>query len=149
MDSITGLMLAYQALGKEDDVQATLQVLKDFVASFDDPALWDLVRSAETRLAILQGRTVSLKGWYEGGTLPPEGAMLWWLDLPSMTRSRALVAEGSPASLAEAEKQLRMCAEVNEAHHNTFQLIGIRALQALACSRKTQRHRPSLFLKRR
>ena len=134
-DSITGLALAYQALGQEDDVQATMQVFRDYAASMDDPALRGLVGSAETRLAIMQGRPEHARIWLEANVLPSEGAMLWWLDVPSVTRCRALIAEGSPARLDEAEKQLRKCAEMNEAHHNTCQLIVVKALQAIACQK--------------
>jgi len=147
VDSITGLMLAYQALGQEDDVRATMQVLQDYVASFDDPTLWGLVSSAEARLAIMQGGQPEIVSrWLETGALPPEGAMLWWLDLPSVTRCRALIAEGASASLGKAEKLLDKSAEINEAHHNTYQLIGIRALQAMACARQNKTGEALTFL---
>jgi hypothetical protein len=47
-----------------------------------------------------------------------------------------LIAEGASASLGKAEKLLGKSAEINEAHHNTYQLIGIRALQAMTCARQ-------------
>ena len=53
-DSITSLMLAQQAQGLHGDARGSLQVLNDFVASQDDPALWPLVSSAEARLAAMQ-----------------------------------------------------------------------------------------------
>ena len=137
VDSITGLMLAYQDLKQEDDIRATMQVLRDSVTSFDDPTLWSLVGSAEARLAIMQGGQPEIVSrWLETSALPPEGAMLWWLDLPSVTHCRALIAEGASASLSKAEKLLGKSAEINEAHHNTYQLIGTRALQATACARQ-------------
>jgi LuxR family maltose regulon positive regulatory protein len=135
-DTITGLLLAYQAMGRDDETQATMQVLKDYVASLDDPALWTLVRSAEARLAILEGRPEPPRRWLEATALPPEGAMLWWLDIPSVTRCRALIAEGSPGSLAEAEARLHEYVGMNEAHHNTCQLIYVLSLLALACDRQ-------------
>jgi LuxR family transcriptional regulator, maltose regulon positive regulatory protein len=105
LDSITGFMLAYQALGQEDDIRATMQVLRDYVTPFDDPTLWILVGSAEARLAIMQGGQPEIVSrWLETSALPPEGAMLWWLDLPSVTHCRALIAEGASASLSKAEK---------------------------------------------
>jgi LuxR family maltose regulon positive regulatory protein len=64
--------------------------------------------------------------------------MLWWFDIPSVTRCRALIADGSAVSLVEAQAQLREYAELNDAHHNTCQLIPILALHALAHSRQGQ-----------
>jgi LuxR family maltose regulon positive regulatory protein len=47
-----------------------------------------------------------------------------------------LIAEGSPASLAEAEVRLHEYARMNEAHHNTCQLIYVLSLLALACDKQ-------------
>jgi len=62
--------------------------------------------------------------------------MLWWLEIPALTRCRALIAEGSSTSLAATQERLRGYAALNEAHHNPGQLIGILALQALAYARQ-------------
>ena len=148
VDSITGLMLAYQALEREDDVKATMQVLRDYVASFNDPTLWGLQSSAEARLAIMQGRPEPTRRWLETSVLPTDGAMLWWLDVPSVTRCRALIAEGSPTSLGKAEKHLHECAEINETHHNTYQLIGVRALQAMVCAEQGKAEEALILLDR-
>ena len=42
-----------------------MQVLREYVASLDDPALWVLVGSAEARLAIMQGRPEPAIRWLE------------------------------------------------------------------------------------
>ena len=63
-----------------------------------------------------------------------------------MTHCRALIAEGASASLGKAEKLLDKSAEINEAHHNTYQLIGIRALQAVACARQNKTGEALTFL---
>ena len=56
VDSLIGLMLAYEATGHRDKCMSTLKLLREFVSSLDDPAYSALGESAEVRLALLQGR---------------------------------------------------------------------------------------------
>ena len=135
-DSIVGLMLAYHALGQEDEAHATLQILQEHVASLDDPALEVLLTSAEARFAILQGRQGPARSWLEAAEPPTQGAFLWWIGIPSITRCRAMIAVGSPDKLVQAEERLRECAAVIEAQHNNFQLIKVLALLAMACDKQ-------------
>jgi LuxR family maltose regulon positive regulatory protein len=129
-DSMAGLMLAHLAAGREDEAQSTCEILRDYVGSLDDPTLWPLVSSAESRLSIMQGRPELGNGRLDSITPPADGVMLWWLDVPSITHCRALIAEGSRDGLSEAEARLHGLVETNEAHHNTFQLISILTLLA-------------------
>jgi len=136
VDSMTGLMLAHQALGQEEDVQATLEKLKGYVASLADPAMENLAVSAEAHLTIFQGRSGSARRWLEETEPFPEGASLWLVEIPSITRCQALIAAGSPGSLVIAEARLRECAQVVEAQHNSYQLIRILTLLAMVCERQ-------------
>jgi LuxR family maltose regulon positive regulatory protein len=138
VDSIAGLMLAHQAAGREDDARSTCEVLRDYVGSLNDPTLWPLASSAESRLSIMQGRPRPGNGRPDSITLPPDGAMLWWLDVPSVTHCRALIAEGSRDGLSEAEARLLEQAEANEAHHNTFQLINSLTLLAMVFEKQAR-----------
>jgi len=91
-----------------------------------------LAVSAEARLAILQGQSEAARRWVEASEPPPEGALLWWLEIPSITRCRATIAVGSPGGLVKAEAQLKECAEVIEAQHNTCHLVRVLTLLATA-----------------
>ena len=132
LDSFAGLIYAYQALGRSGDAEATLRLLRDYVAGLDDPQFWVLADAVETRLALMQGRPDPAVGWVRSSEPPAMEAMLWWLEIPALTRCQAWIAEGSSTSLAAAQALLRGYAALNEAHHNPGQLIGILALQALA-----------------
>ena len=134
VDSMAGLMLAQQALGREDDARETLQTLNEYVAPLGDPAMDSLAVSAEARLAIVQGQSEAARRWVDASEPPPEGALIWWLDIPSITRCRATIAAGSPGGLVKAEARLRDCAEVAEAQHNINQLIRVLTLLATACA---------------
>jgi LuxR family maltose regulon positive regulatory protein len=115
VDSMCGLMLAYQALGQKDEARAALQTLNEYVAPLGDPAMESLAVSAEARLTILQGRLEAGRRWVEAGEPPPVGAFNFWLEIPSITRCRAMLAVGFPGGVVKAEAQLRECAEVVEA----------------------------------
>jgi LuxR family maltose regulon positive regulatory protein len=132
VDSITALMLAYQALGRLDKAQETQQLLREYAASLEDPLLWALVGSSEARLALMQGRSEPAVRLIGSSASLGNEAMLWWLDVPSVTCCRALIAAGSPANLDEAEERLRALTEVIEGHHNTVHLIEILSLRAVA-----------------
>ena len=136
VDSISGLMLAHQALGRQEEAQAALETLSEFVAPFGDPAMESLAVSAEARLAILQGQSEAARRWVEASGPPPEGALLWWVDSSSITRCRATIAVGPPGGLVKAEAQLKECAEVVEAQHNTSQLVRVLTLLAMACAKQ-------------
>lgn len=136
VDSMVGLMLAHQALGQKDDAQTTLKTLKEYVASLADPAMESLALSAEARLAIWQGRPGAARRRFEESEPPPEGALLWWLNIPSIVRCQALMSAETPGGLVKAEARLRKCAEVIEAQHNSYQLIRVLTLLALVYERQ-------------
>jgi LuxR family maltose regulon positive regulatory protein len=131
-DSCVGIMLAYQALGQEDQARGAIQVLHDYVAYQDDPASKFMTISAETRLALLQRQPRAAELWLDSGDPPPEGFLFWWIDVPLVTRCRAMIGSGSPGSLTEAVARLQEYAALNEAHHNTLQLIEALALLTMA-----------------
>ena len=107
MDSITALMFAYQVLGRQDEAQETQPLLREYVASLYDPSIWALVGSSEARLALMQGRPEPAVRWLESSASPGDEAMLWWLEVPSVTFCRATITAGSPARFAESEERLR------------------------------------------
>ena len=136
VDSMIGLMLAHQALGQEDEAQAALQTLNEYVAPLGDHAMESLAASAKARLAIQQGRLGTARRWLAATEPPPEGAFLWWLEIPSITRCRTMIAVGPQSGLAKAEARLRECAEVIEAQHNNFHLISVLTLLATVYARQ-------------
>ena len=64
------------------------------------------------------------------------GVMAIWLEVPAITQCRALLIEGSDNCLQQAEKKLQELLRLNQAHHNTCQMIGIMVLLALVIYRQ-------------
>jgi LuxR family maltose regulon positive regulatory protein len=148
VDSIAALMLAYQALGRLNEVQETQQLFREYVASLSDPLFRTLLASSEVRLALMQGRSEPAARWFESSASPDDKAMYWWLDLPSITYCQALISVGSPARLDEAEERLRALTEVAEGHHNTVHLIEILGLRAVALQKQSKAEEALTVLER-
>jgi len=130
-DSMVALTLAYQVRGQAEQAGATMDSLREF-ATFTGPYSGVLADSCGARLALMQGRPEAAVRWLRATAPPPDGGMIIWCEIPGITRCRVMIAEGSAASLKEAEERLQEYAEQNEAQHNTLQLIAIFALQAVA-----------------
>lgn len=146
VDSAASLAVAYQALGRPEEADATRQLLLEYVNSFHDPYFSALADSLAARLALMRGELEPAVGWLD--TPPNSENMLFFLDVPSVTRCRALIAGGSPTSLNEAEGRLRELARINEANHNTCQLIGNLTLLALALEKSGQTEESRVVLGR-
>ena len=139
VDSICALMLAHQAMGNEEGANQTLKTLREFIAPLHDPAYDTFLQTAEIRLYLLQGRLEEAESKRKGVTYPPaEPIMIWWIEIPSISYCRALIAEGSIDNLKEADAKLEVLHKQCLMHHNTFHLIEILVLRALSHSRLGQ-----------
>ncbi|MCJ7500721.1 LuxR C-terminal-related transcriptional regulator, partial [bacterium] len=134
-DCMAGLTYACQTLQQPDEADAALEALREYSILKNDPACSLIVRSCETRLAIMRGDPVSTPGWGQGSH-PPDENMVWWLEIPAVTHCRALVAEGSDKSLDKAETRLIEILELNRKNHNSLQMVDILSLLALASKKR-------------
>jgi LuxR family maltose regulon positive regulatory protein len=57
--------------------------------------------------------------------------MIWWFELPIITRCRVLIAEGSVENLLIAEAELTKYRDLNLSHKNQLQLINVGILLSL------------------
>jgi LuxR family maltose regulon positive regulatory protein len=132
VDCLAGLAVAYQATQQTDKADATLERLFEYIHSLDDPALLDIAHSCRARLSLMKGEAPFESSLPGIDTTSGGQAMAIFLEIPAITQCRVLIAEGSDASLQEAENKLRECLQLSQAQHNTFQMIVIMVLQALA-----------------
>jgi len=135
-DCMAGLAVAYQATQQTDKATATLERLYEFIQPFDDLTLTDIAHSCGTRLSLMKGETAFVSDVLSINKASQTDAMAIWLEVPVITQCRALIAEGSDNCLQEVEKKLQELLRLNQAHHNTCQMIRIMALQALAIHRQ-------------
>jgi LuxR family maltose regulon positive regulatory protein len=132
IDAIIGLALTYQAMNRSEECQETIKQLKEYSKSLNDPQLLQLSQSAIARLALTQGKLSSAKYWLESfEEQMPISTMFVWLENPSITKARVLVAIGSDDSLQQACKLLETIKAELEILHNTCQIYEIIPLLAL------------------
>jgi LuxR family maltose regulon positive regulatory protein len=147
IDTLVALAFAYQARAQPEQAATTLQVLREFITHLG-PSFLVFAESCAARLSLMQGRAKPALRWLEANAPPPTKVMLWWQDVPCVTRCRALLAKGSAESLREAAARLQEYADQNEAQHNSCQLIGILALQAIAYEKLGKVKETSIALER-
>jgi len=120
-----------QLRGRLDQAQQQVAGLLQFHQEQEQLHLLALVHSFQARLALQQGDIASAGQWAEVTPLPPPKGPLFIFELPLLTRAKVRLAQGTPASLAQALSDLGQLREVAEFTHNTFRLIEILAVQAL------------------
>ncbi|MHC4165622.1 MAG: LuxR C-terminal-related transcriptional regulator [Planctomycetota bacterium] len=147
VDSMAGLVYAYQATQQPDRASDTMQLLLEYVGPFNDPVYSMIARSCQARLSIMQGELKPVIGRLRG-TPPAVENMVWWLEIPAITYCRALLAEGSQASLEEAETRLQECLQLNKDNHNNRQMIEILALLATIHQNQKKTNKAQSVLKR-
>ena len=133
IDSQVGLVLSYQALRRCDDAVGAMEQLMAFARDSGEPEHLAVAWSCQARLSLLQGDLTAAMDWarsFDGQAHAP--SMLMWLEVPAITQLKIVVATGSDESLAQASESLATLRRSAEAMHNTYQLIGILALQCVA-----------------
>jgi LuxR family maltose regulon positive regulatory protein len=128
--------LAYQARQQTDKATTTLERIFEYIHSLNDSTLFDIAHSCRARLSLMKAEAPVAPGVPSINKTSNGEALIFWLEIPVITQCRVLIAEGSDAGLQEAEKKLQECLRLSQAQHNTFQMIGIMALQALALQKQ-------------
>jgi LuxR family maltose regulon positive regulatory protein len=131
VDSFCALAQIYQIRQQPDKAQETLKLLLDFAAQTGDPGFIAISLSCQAHLSMLRGDMAQALLWLRSADLIPDASiMLFWVEVPRITKCRVLIADGSDASLQEALDTLHKYKHENKALHNTIQQIGILALMA-------------------
>jgi LuxR family maltose regulon positive regulatory protein len=139
IDSYAGLILSYQAMQQPDKAREAMARMMEFAQEAGNPAGLPLARSTRARLWLLQGDLESAVRWLETTDFSSDtGTLLFWLEVPRITRCRVLIAGGSEAGLGEATEKLRELLQFSQATHNTPQMIEILILQSMACLKQGQ-----------
>jgi LuxR family maltose regulon positive regulatory protein len=131
IDAQAALALAHQAHGSAERAVQALQSLREFVTYSDSPQSI-FADSCETRLQIMQGQLDPGGWWSEGPTNSSTAPMFFFIDVPSITRCRALIADGSEDNLNDSITLLQRFLELNEGHHNMIRQIELWSLLAVA-----------------
>ncbi len=140
LNCLAGLAFSYQMTGQREKADETIKQLIAFAHETDDAARHSIAQSARIRLSLLQGNAEA--GSESIGSIDEEpgmGSFFLWLELPHVTHCRQLVLIDSDESLEEAAERLDALREAAGAIHNTFHLIDILVLKALAFYKRSRR----------
>jgi LuxR family maltose regulon positive regulatory protein len=132
--------MALQMIGKKEIANQTMQQLTAFAHETDDAVRHSIAQSARIRLCLLQGNLetgAESIGSFSKALNP--SSFFVWLELPHITHCRQLIATGSNGSLKAAAERLDALREAAGAIHNTFHLIDILVLKALAFHKRSRR----------
>jgi len=133
VDALAGLALTQQLMGRPTAAGAAVRRLFRFVDETGDPVHLSVVRSSEARLRLLQGDLDPAVRWARGTVDPLDPlAVAHWLEIPSVTRARVLIAEGSVDGANEADGLLREMRGLFEARRLIGQCIEVQVLQSLS-----------------
>jgi len=145
---LAGLALTYALMKCTEEAERVLGTLFRFASESTDPYNLDIAYSCQARLSILSGDVGNAESWLRRHEEYPDApSMVFFLEIPCITRCRVLIAKGSYASLKEAGEKLEVLRNVLEPVHNTFQLIDIGVLRALAYGKQGLRDEAVQVLK--
>jgi LuxR family transcriptional regulator, maltose regulon positive regulatory protein len=130
-ESMLGLALIRHAQGSAQEARETTEALAMFNLE-QAGSISDKTRSAQARLAEMQGNHESQAQWLGSVELSTPDRPIPLFDEPSMTRARVLIAENSAASLRQATQLLVQVREMAASMHNERRLIEVFAVQAMA-----------------
>jgi LuxR family maltose regulon positive regulatory protein len=137
VDSLAGLALTQQLLGRSDEAEETVGRLEEFAGERDDPGALSVARSCRARLALLRGERDAAAQWARSFDETPESATLFvWVEVPGLTQVRTLVALGTEESLGPALERIEDHRALAESCGYTCQTIEAVVLQSLALEKQ-------------
>jgi LuxR family maltose regulon positive regulatory protein len=139
VDSCAGWALSRQLSGKVDGASEAVSLLESYVAEIDQRGFMSAAHAVHARINLLRGDLVAA---IERSRLivdqPSPSGLFIWLEVPSMTRARVLLASGTKARLAEAVVTLRRLRQMAEDLHFTGHLVETSVLLAVALERQEE-----------
>jgi LuxR family maltose regulon positive regulatory protein len=133
IEGLSGIALAHQLLKQPEAAASAAETLLTYVEELSDSEHRLAAESCRARLALLRGDLGPAAEWARSAPVEPSApSMFFWLEDPALTRARIQIAEGTRESLSQALAMLGDLRNQLEALHNTYQLIEILVLQALA-----------------
>ena len=140
MSSLTGLALALHFLDRPDDSAEVVKLLRDYAVESKDPGNLAMAESARVRIDLLCGSApVPPKSASAPDAAASMATAFIFVELPVVTRCRLLIGQDSKESLEEALATINDLEIAAQAINNTFHLIDLLALEAVALDKLDRR----------
>ena len=131
-DAFFAQILAYLAQGMHEEADRAVARLREFVIAAETRHHLEVVDAFVARVALIRGDLAAARRWLESSAPPALGADDFKaIELPILTRIKVLVAMGTPATLAEADRLLTAFVARARSTHMALALLEGLAVQAL------------------
>ncbi len=137
LEALAGQALTQMLSGDDEEAAGTLDQLLGFARERNDSESLLVADSCAARLQLLQGELAPAARWARSvSTSPAPDELFSWLEVPSITRARVLLAIGSEEALEEAAAQLELVRQLSDNCHYICQTIEIAVLQSLVLDKQ-------------
>ena len=137
VDALAGLVLTQQFMQLEDEASESCQRLQEFALELNESNYLSVAQSCRARLSVLQGALRPAVEWGRSfDESPVLSEVFSWLEAPSITQVRVLIADGTEESLNKAFDLIRSLRQLSESCHFTCQTIEIAILQSMALEKQ-------------
>lgn len=140
IDALAALALTQQLSGRSNDADLTVQKLLRLARELGNPHYVNVARSCEARIRLLQGDVEPALAWakaYRHQSTRFE--VFFWLECPTITQARVLLAAGTADDANRAADLLRGLRDLCDDAHFSGQNIEIAVLQALVPAKQGRR----------
>ena len=129
---LIGLSLSYWAQGKQQQAIEAAATLAEFALEAQDPDIEFEAQAFRAHFSLLLHDIAPALHWAETADARNDLCVFRWTEAPLITRLRAFVADGTPASLDAAAVRLPAALAFARSTHNVWREVELLAIQALA-----------------